>query len=1057
MVDGGNPRSSNNTGDTSLMGGNSNSNTPTPRGSRIRLLPDDVVRRIAAGEVVSRPAAALKELLENSLDAGALRVSVHCVGGGLRLLQVADDGSGIAAADLPLLCARHCTSKLQTLQQLQHISSFGFRGEALAALSLVSKLAVTTRVRGERHGFSCTYTAGVLAGNPEPLARTGGTTLKATDLFYCVPARRRIFLSSSPASGCGSAGTDEYLRCLHVVGRYAINNPHVSFTLRRQQQQLPDISTHAFGLADAKKLLIQLQQHEQQQEQRQQQHEEQQQQQRGSTCSCCGGEEEERVPTEEELRLLRGVTLLQGGALRVIETLHGTAVSSTLLPIHLRRPLPAAAMHFIQSQKQPQQAEEAPQEEEETQSRLKELHGSSGRDRRHVCPLLRKLVAKLTAADAAAAAIFLEELPEDEWRLAGFLSAAHSGAKKGSFCCFINGRLVDCPVLKRSVDAVYGQLMPRGQRPWVYLCLELPAVLVDVNVHPSKSQVRFLHEEFIAEVTASALMDMLKGKASSKSLPMHQPAASVQQAELKQQKLVVISTETGDVPRRLAREQQGEDDLNERGNSSSTPSTSTSSNSSNSSSSASRKQPLNPTRTRTDARQLPLSAFWQQATSTRKEHRVEQQQHQDEQVDGSLAMHSAEAAALLSPEAPLSAAQPAVSQQLWHTWGVRLFDERREKGGHVLDSVAPCSGGSHRGSDAGRLRSVRQLLQLCAAAAVQGKGSAAACSSSSNSHKDSALQESSYVGAVNTRMALLHSGESLLLVNLPTIAKECVYQSILRRLGRLPVVRLQRPVDLQKALFAALQQKQQEQQQLQQEQQQEQQQQEQQQEQQQLQQEEQQGEQQRKQHEDEEYRDEATVRRLCATLLQRRALLADYFGIIIGKDCCLLGVPLCCGKHVPHPRLLRCMLLRLATEVDWKEESACLHGICDLLAEAYTTVEEAADAVADEAGRSATCVASARKHPRLTMQQEAEHEREENKEQRITPPPTRGAAPCWCRAVDIDQHMAASAETRRMFSNVLMPALRFSWKTHIPKRFYEDGTVKELTSLKALYRVFERC
>lgn len=158
-------------------------------------LPEAVVHRIAAGEVIQRPASALKEMLENSMDAGATRIGVSLKEGGLRLLQVSDDGCGVARADLPLLCVRHATSKLRAFEDLETIATLGFRGEALASISYVAHLSVATMVRGQGHGWRAAYQDGALLDppGPKPCAAVPGTVITVEDLFYNVPARRKAF------------------------------------------------------------------------------------------------------------------------------------------------------------------------------------------------------------------------------------------------------------------------------------------------------------------------------------------------------------------------------------------------------------------------------------------------------------------------------------------------------------------------------------------------------------------------------------------------------------------------------------------------------------------------------------------------------------------------------------------------------------------------------------------------------------------------------------------------------------------------------------------------
>src|SRR3954470_22522697 len=149
----------------------------------IRNLPELLVNQIAAGEVIERPASALKELMENSLDAGARSVAVDLVEGGVRRLRVVDDGHGIEHDDLPLAVARFATSKISTLEDLERAATLGFRGEALASIGSVSRLSIASRRAGDRHAWRIACHAGALSGI-EPIALSSGTTVEVEDLYF---------------------------------------------------------------------------------------------------------------------------------------------------------------------------------------------------------------------------------------------------------------------------------------------------------------------------------------------------------------------------------------------------------------------------------------------------------------------------------------------------------------------------------------------------------------------------------------------------------------------------------------------------------------------------------------------------------------------------------------------------------------------------------------------------------------------------------------------------------------------------------------------------------
>ena len=155
----------------------------------IQLLPDHLVNQIAAGEVVERPASVVKELTENSLDAGARRIVVQVEQGGSRLCRVRDDGLGISAAELALALKRHATSKISSLDDLRTVATLGFRGEALPSIAAVAKLSLTSRVAGERSAWTVSSSGGA-SSEPQPAAHPRGTTVEVRDLFYNTPARR---------------------------------------------------------------------------------------------------------------------------------------------------------------------------------------------------------------------------------------------------------------------------------------------------------------------------------------------------------------------------------------------------------------------------------------------------------------------------------------------------------------------------------------------------------------------------------------------------------------------------------------------------------------------------------------------------------------------------------------------------------------------------------------------------------------------------------------------------------------------------------------------------
>ncbi|XP_028715854.1 DNA mismatch repair protein Mlh1 isoform X1 [Peromyscus leucopus] len=334
----------------------------------IRRLDETVVNRIAAGEVIQRPANAIKEMIENCLDAKSTNIQVIVKEGGLKLIQIQDNGTGIRKEDLDIVCERFTTSKLQTFEDLTSISTYGFRGEALASISHVAHVTITTKTADGKCAYRASYSDGKLQAPPKPCAGNQGTQITVEDLFYNIMTRRKALKNPS----------EEYGKILEVVGRYSIHNSGISFSVKKQGETVADIRT------------------------------------------------------------LPNATTVDN-----IRSIFGNAVSRELIEVGC---------------------------EDKTLA----------------------------------------------FKMNGYISNANYSVKKCIFLLFINHRLVESAALRKAIETVYAAYLPKNTHPFLYLSLEISPQNVDVNVHPTKHEVHFLHEESILERVQQHVEGKLLGSNSSR-------------------------------------------------------------------------------------------------------------------------------------------------------------------------------------------------------------------------------------------------------------------------------------------------------------------------------------------------------------------------------------------------------------------------------------------------------------------------------------------------------------------------------------------------------------
>jgi DNA mismatch repair protein MutL len=365
---------------------------------KIRVLSDTVANKIAAGEVVERPASVVKELLENSLDAGASEIRIEVDSGGRRLIRIADDGYGMLRDDALLAFERHATSKLNDVKDLLSIATLGFRGEALPSIASVSRLLLETRTAEEDTGTAVEIAGGKLLRCDEHIAPPG-TVITVRDLFFNVPARKKFLRSDQT----------ELAHIASLVTHYSLAHPHKSFQLRNGASELLDVTP---------------------------------------------------VETLRE-------RVYQVFGSRTLSDLVDLGIVERVLDL----PGP-----------------------EESESRVFALRGFVS------SPQVQKL-------------------------------------NRNSIFLFVNGRLIRDRLLLHSLSAAYYNLMPPACYPFALLFLDCDCEEVDVNVHPSKTEVRFRHGSFVHDFVRDTIRDVLvtARPASNISLPAPpQPATALPYSDFTQ-------------------------------------------------------------------------------------------------------------------------------------------------------------------------------------------------------------------------------------------------------------------------------------------------------------------------------------------------------------------------------------------------------------------------------------------------------------------------------------------------------------------------------------------
>ncbi|KAK6588897.1 family ATpase [Cryptosporidium xiaoi] len=353
---------------------------------RIKKLSDDVISRIAAGEVVVSPSHALKELVENSLDAGSRLINIQLKKGGIQSLQISDDGFGIDKRDFPLLCERFTTSKLCTMKDIENLETFGFRGEALSSISYVSKLTVTSMIEGSKCGYKACFADGKIISEIEDIASSKrGTVIQFTDLFHNMPTRKRSL---------GSAA-EEYSKCLELIQKYCIEFPSVAFSVRKHGNNATDLRTN-------------------------------------------GGDKTTKK--------------------NAIGIIYGSQLVKELINVNISNNTLREDNNNIESS-------------------------------------------------------LFTKIPDYDVEL--FFSGLNYDPKQNNLIIFVNGRLVKNDSIKQAIDVAYQYTRTKY---WAYISIKVPSDTLDPNVHPTKNLVYIKHEMIISDSIQKKVVSLLKSLNYSRNM-----------------------------------------------------------------------------------------------------------------------------------------------------------------------------------------------------------------------------------------------------------------------------------------------------------------------------------------------------------------------------------------------------------------------------------------------------------------------------------------------------------------------------------------------------------
>ncbi|KAK5578395.1 hypothetical protein RB653_008065 [Dictyostelium firmibasis] len=801
---------------------------------KIHRLTQEVVNKISAGEVIQRPSNALKELLENCLDAKSTTITVTVKDGGMKFLQIQDNGTGIRLEDMGIVCERFTTSKLTKFEDLRSIQSFGFRGEALSSISHVSHLKILTKTADSSCAYRACYLNGKLtpaspneqSSDPKPCAGVNGTQITVEDLFFNTPSRKNVLKNT----------IDEHSRIALLMKKYAINNPTVSFILKKQGDPTPEVHTS-------------------------------------------GGQNS----LEKD----------------VIGSLYGTDLSKELKIISI-----------------------------DPNSNI----SKDGNDIGNTTPS--------------------STLSRLDFTMKGFFSSTNYNAKKINFILFINGRLVDSKNLKTGLEQVYGKYLPKGTHPFIFIRLLVPPKNIDVNIHPTKSEVKILHEEQIIEFIQQKVDQELSISSNSKTFSTQVLLPGFDQdntSQKKQKNSQTSSTQTK------------------------------SANNNNNNNSATRKEPPEyaKDKIRSDSKSQTLDAFLNPMDYNDNDNNNNNNNDDNNTVgndsgiglsyddggkfndnlifnDNGETPRDIDDPSIATPIKPKQQANSTTTTTTTKSNSPASKNDIKKLQEHTF--ITPRRTRKYKQVELTSIKSLISDFQL-------------------NVHDGlkEFFNDCVFVGCLDHSYALVQFGKKLYLINLENITKELFYQLSLLRFSDFDSIKFSQPLSVYSLLLVSLDSP-------------------------------------LSGWMESDGPKEKIADYLTKLLISKKELLNEYFAIEINDDGEIVGIPQVLDHYVPCTDNLPIFLLKLATEVEWEFEKECFSGILKEIS-SFFKIEPSFLKLRD----TLTTVTT-------TNNNNINFIKKDGKE--------------W-----VIQHL-------------IFPAFR---KLSPPKKFANDGSVIQITTLDNLYKVFERC